>query len=701
MSFLTPLYLLGALAVALPVVFHMIRRTPSGRQEFSSVMFLEPTPPRITNRSHIEHWLLLLLRAAAVCLLAIAFARPFLRLQGGTAVVSADFREVVVLLDTSASMNREGLWDEVLEQVIQAIEMTEPRDRVEVMTFDRAPRVLIDSVQWTGLSPSQRVSLVKKRLSDLSPSWASTDLGRGLIEAAERLDDEQEIEGLGQMRRIVVVSDLQQGARIESLQAYQWPKHLGVELVTVGEDVSPSNAGLHLMQTVSAEENAANSDARVRVTNAEKSTREHFSLRWATDDSTQTDVVAQSIAVPPGKSRVVSLVAPSESVNSPRLLLEGDDHPFDNVCHVGSFAKRTVHVLLISGNESHDPESMRYYLERALINTSEREITLDVLGPADESEISEDIDLLTVIDRPNEAMTAQLHKRIRGGTTALVVPSDAVQMSVLFELLRVVPQDTSDAGIDDYVMLNEIDFTHPMFAALDQPRFSDFTEVRFWKHRSLNTESLSELRVLARFDDGDIAIGEIPIGEGKIVFFTAGWHPADSQLALSTKFVPMINGLLDDAAGIVNRPSSYVVGDTVDLTEMVTPPHSVSAVITPPGEQINITSEDATFTATDQPGRYRVLLDGSDNTQSPEFVVNLDPSESDTSVLPVDTLRAAGVPLDVSDTSPAASKELQRQLHNSELEKQQKLWRWIIIAAILVLFVETILASRLSRAHTP
>ncbi len=79
MSLLAPLYFLGALAVGLPILFHLIRRQPKGQVEFSSLMFLRPTPPRLTRRSRLDNWLLLLLRALALMLLAAAFARPFLR----------------------------------------------------------------------------------------------------------------------------------------------------------------------------------------------------------------------------------------------------------------------------------------------------------------------------------------------------------------------------------------------------------------------------------------------------------------------------------------------------------------------------------------------------------------------------------------------------------------------------------------------
>ncbi len=74
MSLLAPLYFLGALAVTLPILFHLIRRQPKGQVEFSSLMFLRPTPPRLTRRSRLDNWPLLLIRALALTLLALAFA---------------------------------------------------------------------------------------------------------------------------------------------------------------------------------------------------------------------------------------------------------------------------------------------------------------------------------------------------------------------------------------------------------------------------------------------------------------------------------------------------------------------------------------------------------------------------------------------------------------------------------------------------
>jgi len=113
MSFLAPFYLLAGLAIGLPILFHLIRRTPQGRQVFSSLMFLSPSPPRMTQRRRIDDWLLMFLRIAAILLLAAAFARPFIPALTAAAL-SSPTEEILVLLDRSASMQRPGYWERAL-----------------------------------------------------------------------------------------------------------------------------------------------------------------------------------------------------------------------------------------------------------------------------------------------------------------------------------------------------------------------------------------------------------------------------------------------------------------------------------------------------------------------------------------------------------------------------------------------------------
>ena len=113
MNFLAPLFLLGNLAIAAPIVFHLIRRTTREVTPFSTLMFLQPTPPRVTRRSRLENLWLLLLRCAVLGLLALGFARPFLQREADSSAPAAGAgKRTVLLVDTSASTRRDGLWDE-------------------------------------------------------------------------------------------------------------------------------------------------------------------------------------------------------------------------------------------------------------------------------------------------------------------------------------------------------------------------------------------------------------------------------------------------------------------------------------------------------------------------------------------------------------------------------------------------------------
>ena len=79
MGWLAPGFLLGALAIAVPVWLHLLKRSASLPRQFSSLMLFEPQQRSTTRRRRIDHWLLLLLRVAVLVLMAAAFAQPYVR----------------------------------------------------------------------------------------------------------------------------------------------------------------------------------------------------------------------------------------------------------------------------------------------------------------------------------------------------------------------------------------------------------------------------------------------------------------------------------------------------------------------------------------------------------------------------------------------------------------------------------------------
>src|SRR5438034_4548362 len=158
MSFLTPLFLLGALAVALPVIFHLIRRTSREKTLFSSLMFLMPTPPRVTRRSRLENIFLLILRCVVLCLLALGFARPFIQRPVQADPKSGAAKKILILIDTSASMRRDNLWPEARAKATEIVRQASPIDQLALFTFDRQVNRLIDFEQWSGMGVNERVA---------------------------------------------------------------------------------------------------------------------------------------------------------------------------------------------------------------------------------------------------------------------------------------------------------------------------------------------------------------------------------------------------------------------------------------------------------------------------------------------------------------------------------------------------------------
>ncbi len=692
MSFLAPLYLLGALAVVGPIVFHLIRRTPRGEVPFSSLMFLAPTPPKLTRRSRLDNWPLLLLRLLALVLLVLGFGRPFLRRAASLAFGDDERRRVAILVDTSASMRRGDLWPRAVARAKRAIDESRPGDQLALIAFDSTTRTALGFDESATLDPARRRAVALARLATLAPTWAATDLGRALVDAVAAVEDVGDAsEKAGRMpRRVVAVTDLQAGSKLDALGDFEWPKDVDLALLPVAE--GGSNATLERLAEGIDVPGSASADVdaiRVRVGNDSGSKRESFRLAWVGPRGEEVGPPV-SAYVPPGESRVVRVPRPASG--STALRLTGDDHPFDDTIHFASEGKRDESTVLFVGPDApDDPSGLLYYLLRVFDDNARRPVRVVARKPAEPPLAGEDKAALAVLAPtgpvPGSTLAA-LGELARNGGTVLFVVGPGESAASLATLAGSGPLVVAESPAGRDALLGEIAFDHPLFAPLAGPQFNDFTKIHFWKHRRLDPKALGDARVLARFDDGDPAVLEKPIGKGRLVAFASGWAPGDSQLARSSKFVPLMAALLDDGKARPLGDRSYLVGDRVAL-----PPASEGSgprvVRRPDGSSESVPPGEASFASTSEPGIYSVVGSGS-------FAVNLDPAEGKVAPLAAERLEQLGVRMASGEPGPA-DRERIRQMQNAELEGRQKLWRWFVLAAIVTLIVETWLAARSSR----
>ena len=595
MSFLTPLYILGLAAISLPILFHLIRRTPKGMQPFSSLMFVTPTPPRVTRRSRLDQLLLLLLRAAALILLALAFARPFWRQTAAIDLSDQHGRWIAVLADTSASMQRDGLWRKTRNQLQEILGDLGPSDRIALYQFDQSVKRVVSFEEFVEVPGSEREGLVLDRFDELGATWGKTSLGSALIQAADDLDASVAKNQPLASRHIIVLSDLQNGSDIEALQTYQWPETVQITVNPILPDM-PSNASLQLLDDLAAVEDPRG--IRVRVANAEDSVLQQFEVAW-NDGNGKRLGTPRSISVPPGESRVA---AHSSSACKPdratELRLTGDDHDFDNRHYIVPPRLQEARVVYVGDDSVDDPLGMLYYLNRGLTNDPWHPVRISIADrsnnwlsnpslPAQPTENSANVDVvadeskasaqdtstdaikqlpphLVIITQPlkdDELEKVQAYLT-SGGTALYVLHGNDVTLDALTPLLGESPISVEQVNPDDYALLSDIDFQHSVIQPIRQSALTTTSrKFIFGAYTASQLRADSDYHVLARFDSGDPALLESTRDRGNLLVLTAGWHPDDSELARSSKFVPLVSRMINEHD--VSSGSSYYVHQSV------------------------------------------------------------------------------------------------------------------------------------------
>src|SRR5688572_22212574 len=187
MNVLYPAFLLGALAIAIPIALHLLRRDVAPDVPFTAVRLLRKEPVERSRRRRLRDLLLLAARVTALALLAAAFARPYLP---GASASSGALR--IVAVDRSFSMSAPGQFERALRLAEGAVAEAGFGDRVAVIAFDERA----DVVALPGGAGDARAAL-----RTLAPGHAGTRYAQLLDKAAEV--------AAGASATLVIVSDLQ------------------------------------------------------------------------------------------------------------------------------------------------------------------------------------------------------------------------------------------------------------------------------------------------------------------------------------------------------------------------------------------------------------------------------------------------------------------------------------------------------------
>ena len=710
MSFLTPLFLAGLTALAVPVIIHLINRERREVVPFPSLMFLQRIPYRSVRRQKLRHILLLVLRCLALAFLVMAFARPFLRRKAPLRAAGSGARELVVLVDRSYSMAAGDHWTRALAAARRAVSTLGPTDRATLVAFDNEAAALTP--------PTHDAATLNAAIGALQPSSEGTRYAPPLKLASQILA------GSNLPRReVVLITDFQRrGWAVRDEIAFP-PQTTVTDVDVAAGDTSLADAAV---ADVNVQRNEGERDRAViaaRLTNTGTSAVENADVtleingrvaetkRATIPARGATQVRFAPIAIPNGTSAgIVRFTAAAAGARANSLA--ADDRYYFTVAPDAG-----VSVLLVEPSAPRANQSL--YLTRALAIGDRPSFRIDVrktggLAPADLEGRS--LIIFDEVPPPSGDGASRLHDFLAAGGGVLLVAGDQLPAgtwtgdwsTALPGTIGPVVDRAGDAG----GTLAWIDYDHPVFDVFNAPRSGDFATARFLRYRRLTVRADSARRtgagadtasgshVLARFDDGAPALVEQRIGRGKLLVWTSTLDSYWNDLALQPVFLPFVHQVAKYAGRYSGARGAFAAGEVLDLSRHAElaagAGRKASPVVVeaPSGAKIRLASSNEGLVPLHEQGFYEIRPEGAPRGMGQRVAVNLDPAEANLARIDPEELKASVLASNGGQTAGAVAADAPTR---EDTERRQTIWWYLLVLAGAMLATETLMSNRLSR----
>ncbi|MGE0704162.1 MAG: BatA domain-containing protein [Vicinamibacterales bacterium] len=539
MSFLSPLFLVGVAAAAVPILLHLLRRRPEGSVKFPAVRLLQHSPVEHTSRRRLRELLLLALRVAALVLLSVAFARPFL--AATTAVGSGGV--TVVALDTSLSLSTPERMARAQTLAREAVQAAPSGHMVGVVTFADAATVAAEPAADRALA----VAAV-----DASSAGAGATRYRPALEAAEGLIAAHG-DGSG---RIVVVTDLQAGGWTSG-DRLRVPEGVQVEVADVG--ALPDNLA------VVAARIEGERDVVATLANFGAEPRE---ARLSVEAGGR-QIGPEAVTVGAGSTASVRFA----EVEGDRATVRVDDPnglQADNERRLVMQGRNVPSVLVVTA--AGDLEREAFYLQQALTAAGTEGSAFAVEGAGastlstwDDTRIDQHAAVVLLSTRGLEQRGRQLLRGFveRGGGLLLAagpeVDGQIAAEAVAAPVSMTMPEsaDLPDPrGAGRAIVPSDI--RHPVFLALTAAGAALGPST----YQRVATIDSPDCQPIARFTTGEPALLDCSQGSGRTLIFGSDLDQRWNTLPRHAAFVPFVHEVLRYLAGARGDSNELTVGAT-------------------------------------------------------------------------------------------------------------------------------------------
>jgi Mg-chelatase subunit ChlD len=677
-TFLTPAFLLGLGALAIPVLVHLIQRERKRVVEFPSLMFVRRIPYQSVRRRRIRHWALLALRAAAVALIVAAFARPFRPQNAAAITATGGAREVVVLLDHSASMGYADRFARAQDAARAVVGRLSPGDRATLVLFAR-------NAEENMRATSDRARL-EMAIRDAKVTSGATRFGPAL-KLAESILSRSPIK----RREAVLISDFQKTGWTGSEEAH-FPADMSLTTVSVA---SGPTANLSV-PSVTFGRTSFSGQERIAVTagmiNRGDEAMRDVPVTLSVDGH---EIETQRATVPAHTSSSVTFTAFTLAGPNVRGTVRAgsDPMPADNSFHFVLTPSAPVSVVVVDRGGADGS----LFLSKALSIGTTPTFQIDVVPTGRVATGSFDKRAVVVLNDtmfPPAGSGGVLKRFVeRGGGLLVIAGEHTTWPTDVADLLPGRLGAPVDRGSGPSATLGYLDYSHPVLEIFKAPRSGDFSAAHVFRYRAI--EPGPSDRVLARYNDGAAAAVERKVGAGRVIVWTSTLDDTWTDIAVKPVFLPLVHQLVRYLARYEQPTSWYTVGQVIDLSARV---RTNRIVVTPTGGRLSPSGNELdprSVLELEEQGLYEIRSAGAGAGRPEQVAVNLDPAESDLAALDPSELVAAvtGRATPGQSAQPLETPEMTRE----ETERRQSFWWYLLLLGVVLLATETAIANRLSR----
>jgi hypothetical protein len=676
MNFLFPTFLIGLVAIAIPIIIHLFNFRKYKKVYFTNVQFLKELKQESDSKSKLKEWLILAMRILAIACLVFAFAQPFI--PGKSKAVQGE-KAISVYIDNSFSMestNKKGtLLENAKEYATEIINTFNASDKFQLLTND------FEGKHQRFVSKEDFI----EQLNDVKISSATKALNDVLKRQQDFLQNSS-----SKNKRIFLLSDFQKNTSVFNKTDID-------TLITVScIPITSSEVSNVYIDSVwfetPVQQFGTQQIVHAIIINKSAKDIENGTLKLFINNA-QVSLSSFDVSAGNKKDASISFTVKTKGINKGVLKIEDYPITYDDNFYFSFNAQTTINALVINGKDTKTAGNFKSLMQNDSLfvyqENSEASIDYSIFAKIN-------IIVLNELSTLTSGLTAELQKFVSNGGSLVIFPnkkSDLESYNTAFQNLQ-LPQITKLDTVN--TKTQSINFEQGLYEGvfdkidqrIDLPKV--FEHFEFTKTTNSNSQSLVLLQ------NGQSLISFNPFGSGKIYLFSIPSDESCSNLLKHALFVPTLIKM--SILSLKPSPVYYktAVNEAIVLNTNSNfsdkPLHIIKddkkIDVIPEHRLVNNATNIFTQNQITEAGYYEVF----ENTSSvKDLAFNFDRKESDMNFMTKDDLQKQIDEKGIKNIGIIEPNEKSLTNTLQEVNDGKKLWKLFLILALIFLAAEILI----------